>query len=196
MPESAALSVARSVTRSVATPIKTPFTIRRLAPPDLGAYKALRDALLAAHPEAFTSDAATERARPADSYRARIGADQTDAAHAGHFTLGAWQGTRLVGALGCEPDPRIKVRHIAQLIGMMVVADARRAGVGRALLEACIASARAAGGIEMLTLSVTAGNTAALRLYERAGFTRYASLPRAIRVGHAYHAKEQWVLTL
>ena len=173
-----------------------PLTIRRLAPPDLGDYKALRDAMLAAHPEAFTSDAATERARPADSYLARIGADHTDAAHAGQFTLGAWHGTRLVGALGCERDLRIKVQHIAHLIGMMVVADARCAGIGGALLEACIASARAAGGVELLTLSVTAGNSAALRLYERAGFSRYASLPRAIRVGSEYHAKEQWVLML
>ena len=188
MPESAARSVTHSVT--------TPVTIRRLAPPDLGAYKALRDTMLAAHPEAFTSDAATERARPADNYLARIGADHPDAGHASQFTLGAWQGTRLVGALGCERDPRIKVRHIAQLVGMMVVADVRRAGVGRALLDACIASAREAGSIEMLTLSVTAGNTAALRLYEGAGFSRYASLPRAIRVGNDYHAKEQWVLML
>ena len=173
-----------------------PVAIRQVAPRDLGAYKDLRDAMLAAHPEAFTSDAATERLRTPDSYRARIGADQTDAAQAGQFTLGAWQGTRLVGALGCERDLRVKVRHIAHLIGMMVVADARRAGVGRALLEACIAGAREAGGIEMLTLNVTAGNSAAQRLYERAGFSRYASLPRAIRVGPAYHAKEQWVLTL
>ena len=173
-----------------------PLTIRRLAPPDLGDYKALRDTMLAAHPEAFTSDAATERARPPDSYRARIGADHPDAAPASQFTLGAWQGTRLVGAVSCERDLRVKVRHIAHLIGMMVQADARNAGIGAALLEACIASARDADGIELLTLSVTAGNTAALRLYERAGFSRYASLPRALRVGNAYHAKEQWVLVL
>ena len=171
-------------------------TIRRLAPPDLGDYKALRDTMLAAHPEAFTSDAATERARPADSYRARIDADQADATPASQFTLGAWQGSRLVGALGCERDPRVKVQHVAHLIGMMVAVDARCAGVGGALLDACIACARAADGIELLTLSVTAGNSAALRLYERAGFSRYASLPRALRVDGVYHAKEQWVLML
>ena len=173
-----------------------PVAIRRLAPQDLGDYKDLRDTMLAAHPEAFTSDAATERARPADSYLARIGADPTDAAPASQFTLGAWQGTRLVGAVSCERDLRVKVRHIAHLIGMMVQADARHAGIGAALLEACIGSARDADGIELLTLSVTAGNSAALRLYERAGFSRYASLPRALRVGDAYHAKEQWVLVL
>jgi ribosomal protein S18 acetylase RimI-like enzyme len=173
-----------------------PVAIRRLAPPDLGAYKDLRDAMLAAHPEAFTSDAAAERTRRPDSYLARLGVDRPDPTSGGQFTLGAWQKDRLVGALGCERDLRVKVRHIGHLIGMMVCADARNAGIGSALLAACIRAARDAQGLEMLTLSVTAGNTAALRLYERAGFTRYGSLPHAICVGGAYHAKEHWVLML
>ena len=91
---------------------------------------------------------------------------------------------------------RVKVQHIAHLIGLMVHADARNAGVGGALLTACVHAARAAHGIVMLTLSVTAGNTAALRLYERAGFSRYGSLPRAICVDGQYHAKEYMVLML
>ena len=170
-----------------------PVAIRRLAPQDLGEYKDLRDTLLAAHPEAFASDAAAERMRQPDSYFARLGVDRTDG---GQFTFGAWQGSRLVGALGCERDMRVKVQHIAHLIGMMVHADARHAGVGGALLAACVHAARAAHGIVMLTLSVTAGNTAALRLYERAGFSRYGSLPRAICVDGQYHAKEYMVLML
>ena len=64
--------------------------IRVLAEADLVAYKALRDHALAHHEEAFTSDAFTEAARTAQSYRARLG-DQVD----GGFTLGAWRGTEL-----------------------------------------------------------------------------------------------------
>lgn len=170
-----------------------PVAIRRLAPPELAAYKALRDAMLAAHPEAFTSDATTERDRNADSYLSRLGIDRIDG---GQFTLGAWQGGQLVGAVGCERDLRVKVRHVAHLIGMMVRTEARQTGIGQALLQACLAAARSAEGIMMLTLNVTASNAAAIRLYERAGFTRYGSLAGAIRVDGVPHAKDHMVLTL
>jgi len=166
-------------------------TIRRLGPADLVDYKQLRDAMLAAHPESFSSDAAPER--PPESYLPRLGLQRPEG---GEFTLGAWQDERLVGAVSCERDARTKVRHIGHIIGMMVRTDVQHAGIGRALLGACIAQARGADGVVMLTLTVTAGNASAVCLYERAGFVRYGRLPRAIRVDGVYHAKDQMVLDL
>ena len=160
---------------------------------DLPAYKALRDAMLAAHPQAFTSDAAAEAARSAESYLPRLG---LDGAEGGHFTLGAWEQGDLIGALGCERDLRIKVRHIVHLVGMMVRADLQHSGIGARLLHACIEALRATGGIEIVTLTVTHGNDAAIHLYEKCGFVRYGSLARAIRVDGRYHAKDQMALTL
>jgi ribosomal protein S18 acetylase RimI-like enzyme len=168
-----------------------PVTIRRLVPADLAAYKALRDDLLAAHPESFTSDAAPERSP--DSYLSRLGLQR---AEGGEFTLGAWQLGELIGAVSCERDPRAKVRHIGHIIGLMVRSEAQGAGLGRALLEACIAQARAADGLVMLTLTVTASNAPAVHLYERSGFVRCGRLPRAILVNGVYHAKDQMVLAL
>ena len=165
--------------------------IRVLAEADLVAYKALRDHALAHHEEAFTSDALTEAARTAQSYRARLG-DQVD----GGFTLGAWRGDRLVGAITCERDPRSKVRHIGHIIGTMVTNDQQGQGVGRALLGALVARAGADDELHQLTLSVTASNAAALRLYESAGFTRYGSQPRAIRVGGRFFDKHLMQLNL
>ena len=168
-------------------------TVRPLTAEDLAPYKALRDEMLALHPDAFTSDAETERQKPASNYFARFGS-----VHAvdGPFTLGAWRGTRLVGAITCERDGRRKVRHIGHVVGMMVCADVRGHGVGRALLDACIARAREADELELLTLSVTSSNVAAVRLYERAGFERYGRLPRAIKLGATYHGKDLMVLAL
>jgi len=169
----------------------TPLTIRRLVPADLAEYKALRDEVLTAHPESFTSDAAPERGP--DSYLSRLGLQRPEG---GEFTLGAWQLGQLVGAVSCERDPRAKVRHIGHVIGMMVRSGLQGAGLGRALLDACIAQARAADGLVMLTLTVTAGNAPAVHLYERSGFVRCGSLPRAILVNGVYHAKDQMVLAL
>lgn len=167
------------------------LAIRTLGEHELEAYKALRDHALAHHEEAFTSDAATEAARTAQSYRARLGSGDD-----GAFTLGAWRGDRLVGAITCERDPRSKVRHTGHIVGTMVVRDQQSQGVGRALLGALVARASADDGLHQVTLSVTAGNHAAVRLYESAGFTRYGRLPRAIRVGGRFHDKDLMVLNL
>ncbi len=168
-----------------------PVSIRRLVPADLPAYKDLRDAVLTAHPEAFTSDAAPERSHA--SYLSRLGEGRSEG---GEFTLGAWHGEHLVGVVSCERDPRAKVRHIGHVIGMMVRSERQGLGLGRALLDACIKEARAARGLVMLTLTVTAGNASAVHLYERAGFTRYGRLERAICVDGEYHAKDQMTLSL
>ena len=172
-------------------PLPPELQIRALVEADLAAYKALRDHALAHHEEAFTSDALTEASRTLQSYRSRLG-DGVD----GGFTLGAWRGDRLVGAITCERDLRSKVRHIGHIIGTMVASDQQAQGVGRALLSALVARASSDDDLHQLTLSVTASNAAAVRLYERAGFARYGSLARAIRVGGRFLDKHLMQLNL
>ncbi len=133
--------------------------IRLLAAADLPAFKALRDEMLAAHPEAFTSDATEERAKEPTDYLHRLGLDRPDR---GQFVLGAWRGERLVGSIGCERDRRRKGRHVGHIVGMMVRPEARGQGIGRDLLQGLIGECRRIDGLEMLTLSVTAGNVPAV----------------------------------
>lgn len=170
------------------------FTLRKLGEGDLADYKVLRDEMLATHPEAFTSDAESTSREPASVYFKRFGLDGADPAR---FAIGAFDAAgRLVGAMACDRDRRAKVQHVAQLIGMMVRPAARRSGVGAALLQACIDEARRVPELEMLTLSVTASNAAAVRLYCRAGFERYGQLPRATRTDAGYHDKDLMLLRL
>lgn len=131
--------------------------------------------MLVAFPDAFTSDAATERARTAASYEPRLDAQGS------RFTLGIRAGGRLVAALSCEAQPRARERHVGHLAAMMVEPDWQRRGLGRRLLDAAIARARADGRLLQLALSVSEGNDAAIALYEAAGFVRYGCLPRAVR---------------
>jgi ribosomal protein S18 acetylase RimI-like enzyme len=156
------------------------ISIRPMLEPDLLAYKALRDAMLTAHPDAFTSDAETESQRDLATYRTRLTGGST------LFTLIALDAGRLVGALTCEREPRRKVQHIAHLVGMMVTDGHAGRGIGRALLAAALERLRATPGLAQVTLSVTATNQAAVGLYESQGFERYGRLPDAVRLpdGH------------
>jgi RimJ/RimL family protein N-acetyltransferase len=167
------------------------LAVRELQHGDLPSYKALRDHALAHHEDAFTSDAVAEALRTAQSYAARLGGDSD-----GAFTLGAFRGDRLVGAVTCDRDARSKVRHIGHVTGMMVHVDEQGRGIGRTLLDALIERATADPELHQLTLNVTAGNAVAERLYERSGFVRYGTLPRAIRVGGVFHDKHHMLLSL
>jgi ribosomal protein S18 acetylase RimI-like enzyme len=177
-----------------ATMTEDGVAIRLLAAADLAAYKELRDDMLLAHPEAFTSDATEERSKEPTDYLHRLGLDRRER---GQFVLGAWRGERLLGAIGCERDRRKKGRHVGHIVGMMVRPEARSRGVGRELLHGLIGESRRIGGLEMLTLTVTAGNTHAVRLYESSGFEVYGNLRRAIRLDNGqYHDKLHMVLPL
>ncbi|UXH79914.1 GNAT family N-acetyltransferase [Roseateles amylovorans] len=168
--------------------------LRLLTEPDLPAYKALRDGMLARHEHAFTSDAATEQTRQAASYRHRL---HPEAGGRALFTLGAWSGDRLVGALTCEAEGRQKVQHIAHLVGMMVDDAQQGRGIGRALLQEALSRLRHEPWLELVTLSVTASNAPAVALYRSMGFVCYGHLPRAVRLADGrYLAKELMCLTL
>jgi RimJ/RimL family protein N-acetyltransferase len=76
----------------------------------------------------------------------------------------------IIGRLSLARDTHPASSHVADL-GLMVAADARRQGVGRALLEAAVEWARGAG-IRKLELHVFPWNEPAIALYERFGFDR------------------------
>ena len=77
---------------------------------------------------------------------------------------------RVVGRLSLSRDPHPSSRHVADL-GLMVAADRRRRGIGRALLEEAVRWALESG-IRKLELHVFPWNQPALKLYESFGFER------------------------
>ena len=84
---------------------------------------------------------------------------------------------RVVGTAGIEQvSPKAKLRHRCDF-GISVDQAYWGLGVGRALTEACIACAKAAG-FEQMELEVVAANDRAVRLYEKAGFVEYGRNPR------------------
>ena len=162
--------------------------IRPLTADDASAYRTVRLRGLREHPEAFTSSYEEVAQQPLQASQARL-ASQHNA------FWGAFQGPELYGTVGLEREGRAKVRHRAKVVGMYVVPEATGRGIGLQLLQALLERARAEG-LESLVLTVTDGNEAARRLYERCGFRSFGIEPRAIKVGPAYHAKNHMVLDL
>ena len=86
----------------------------------------------------------------------------------------AVEGNRVVGHLNVSREESPATRHVASL-GMCVAPDRRSAGIGTALLDACIRWAHDAG-VEKLALSVYPHNDHALGLYRKFGFVEEGRL--------------------
>lgn len=102
--------------------------------------------------------------------------------HAAPWSLGNFRDALAAGysAQVGEHEGRIVVFGVmmlapgeAQLLNLSVVPDARREGLGSALLGRFCDDARRCGA-EQMFLEVRVGNASAIALYERAGFTRVA----------------------
>jgi len=89
----------------------------------------------------------------------------------------------IAGRLSVARDTHPASAHVAD-VGLMVAKDARRKGVGWALLEAAVYWARSSG-VRKLELHVFPWNEPAIRLYERFGFER-----EGFRKGHYHRAGE------
>ena len=116
-------------------------------------------------------------ASPNPDYLDRVADVRTRVRHA--VVLGAFRDGRVVGTVTLEVDGRIPGGHPrpplqpdqAHVRMRGVDPSVRRAGVGRALMEACLDAARGAGK-SRITLETTENMAAAQRLYESMGFAR------------------------
>lgn len=166
--------------------------VKQLAGPDAAAYQAVRLRALQESPTAFSSSYEEEYRRTLSEIEARV----IPAPDGSVCVFGAFEDDRLVGLLAFIRPQREKTRHGAQLAGMYVLPECRRRGHGRALLDAALLHARAAGGVRSLKLGVNAENEPAKRLYQAAGFRYVGTDPEALRVGATYYDEETYVLSL
>jgi ribosomal protein S18 acetylase RimI-like enzyme len=154
-------------------------SVRVLGAEDDEALWSLRRRALTESPHAFTTHPDEHPSWPA--FRELQSERRADGDQRG---LGAYLAGTLVGMAVVVREGRIKARHRAHLYSVYVAPEARRAGVGRALVEAAIEAARALGA-EQLELAVGAHNAPAIELYQQLGFRRWGVQPRAVRMdGH------------
>lgn len=157
------------------------MVIRGLGPDDAAAYLELRLLALRESPTAFGSSYEEECTRSVEQVRHALHTDF------GQNLLGASIGQDLVGMARLDREESVKEQHRAALRSMYVRPAHRRSGIGRALVQVQLDAAYAVRGLRQVTLTVTAGNRAAISLYESFGFTSYGVAPEALCVAGAYY---------
>ncbi|HEX6087285.1 MAG TPA: GNAT family N-acetyltransferase [Thermoanaerobaculia bacterium] len=147
--------------------------IRPLSEEDLEAYAILRRQSLVEEPLSFGASPSDDV--PVEALRASM-RRAPDWMLFGAFVDGA-----LVGAAGLLRSHHVKTAHAMHLWGMYVAPPHRQCGLGRALIDACIAHARSLPGVTVVQLGVTSAAAEARRLYEAAGFRVWGTQPDALR---------------
>ena len=161
------------------------MTIRILAGDDQAEYSALLTQAHTQHSDCF-------RSSPSDAQEPAQVGETTE-----HFTLGAFSDMgHLVGIVSFARDAREKMRHKGLLFRMYVARGVAGQGIGRRLVREIVSRAQALPGLETITLTVVASNTAARYLYASEGFTAFSLEPRALKMGDTYSDEEQMRLEL
>ena len=150
--------------------------VRRLTPADAALYRDIRLEGLRCNPEAFGSTFEAETAKPLTFFSERLG---------GSAAFGAFRDSELVGIAGLLIRQGRKEAHKGLLVGMYVRPSARKAGVGRRLVETIVEFAR--HRVELIQLSVVSDNEPARRLYESLGFLEYGIEKKALKQGGCYY---------
>src|SRR5215470_16171918 len=133
--------------------------IHRLSASDVPRYRELMLHAYAAAPDAFTSTPEERAAEPHSWWLKRI-ADPSGQS----LAFGAFHEDQLVGTVTVEFAAKPKTRHKARLIGMFVHESCRGMGAGAKLVQAALAAARTQSEIRVVTLTVTEGNSPAVKL--------------------------------
>jgi RimJ/RimL family protein N-acetyltransferase len=142
------------------------FVIRHADPSDAEQLTRLADAV-SGEPEGWLISVAGEWRSAGDERRFLKALRRYP--HAAVFVAEREDGT-IVGRLSVGRDPHPASAHVAD-VGLMVAQEARRQGVGTALLRAATEWARDSR-IRKLELHVFPWNEAAIALYEAFGFER------------------------
>ena len=154
--------------------------IRALNSTDAEDFARVRLDGLRRHPEAFATTAADWEVASAEARSQAL----TERAHAPDDRVwGAFADGVLVGVVGFKREARATVHHKGSVWGFYVHPEQRGRGLGTQLLEALSAHARALDGVDYVRAVVTVADEAALRRFERAGFTRYGLEVGGLRRG-------------
>ncbi len=152
------------------------LSIRRLLAADADAYRAIRHEALENHPEAFVSTAEAFAQKSDDAIRQTLEALTIFGAFLPDGSLG--------GINAFLRNEGAKERHRGWMIQVYTRPEQRGTGLSKALAEHVLEHAR--HHVLQVHLGVWSENLPAIRLYQKLGFTLYATEPRYLFVNGRY----------
>ena len=141
------------------------MTVRRIRSGDGASLREVRLRALDSDPDAFGSTYELEVSRTEDEWEKRA---QSSAAGPDNFIVVGEAGPGFLGMAGAFS--RAETPGVRNLYGMWVAPEARESGVGERLVGEIVGWGEDVGAAEV-RLWVVESNLAAVRLYEKAGFT-------------------------
>ena len=161
--------------RTFTLPSGEVLTVRSLGADDAEALVAFRNAI---YSETYFMARYPEEGASLEAMRnGLVGSGESPV----NFEVGAFAGEKLVGEFGvAQVRPHIKYRHRAGM-GISVLKDYWGCGLGSFLMQLAVDQAKA-NGFEQLELDVYSDNARAIHLYEKFGFERCGTMPRAFKL--------------
>ena len=158
------------------------FSVRKLTPDDVEAFRSIRLEGLKEFPEAFGSTFEKEIVEPICYFVERL--ENND-------LFGVFNGEALVGVTGFHAMTGPKNQHKGFIWGMYVQRVFQGSGAASLLFEELVTHAR--DRVELLQLTVGATNPRALRFYQKMGFSIYGVEQRALKQNGVY-VDELWMV--
>ena len=153
---------------------------------DADSYRELRLYALQDSPTAFSADLQENQKHPMRFWKDRLKPDEHG------ITIFAEHENHLVGMTGIRKGESPKTRHSAGIWGVYVRPEWRGFHLAGEMMELCYEWAKLRG-VQIVKLGVMTTNEAAIRLYERCGFTVYGTDPQALYYkGQYYDALLMW----
>ena len=168
------------MSRSLTTP-RGSISIREAEPADAVQFRDLRLGALQDSPVAFSADYQRNLSHPTQYWEDMLTMQADEAT-----IFLALHDDKLIGMTGIARGGAPKTRHAATVWGVYVKPEWRGVHIAEELIRACLAWAKERK-IVMAKLGVAAGNTSAVRCYERCGFKIYGTEPRALFYDGKYY---------
>ncbi|MGN7477491.1 GNAT family N-acetyltransferase [Solibacillus silvestris] len=163
------------------------MNIRILGYKDASQYKKIRLQALYNYPALFSSSYEHEKNYTIQEIEQRL------RPQAEKFTLGVFEGERLIGIVAFVRETSAKLYHKGHIMGMYVVPEAREKGAARMMLEELFRLLRKNDGLEQIHLTVGSSNEQAIALYESLQFKQYAIEQKALKIDGIYY-DELWMV--